>query len=97
MKSYITLNYAISQLERGSINKLVVVPNNSFVADSREIAAVPGGLLEKEYMHLGPLIDLMGSDSLEAKYAAGEVELMPISIARGRNLDNCIVWVNNRP
>lgn len=93
-KSWLTLNHAISQLEQGKAHKIVVVPNNSFVADSREIAAVPGGLLEKEFMHLGPLIDLLGAEELESRYNTGEIELMPISIARGRNLDNCIIFVS---
>jgi len=96
-KSYLILTYALSELQKGKYDRLIVVPNNSFVSDSREIAAVPGGLLEKEFMHLGPLIDLLGMDGL-MMYTQGahatRIEVMPVSIARGRNLENCLIWVN---
>ena len=93
-KSYLALNHALSLLENGTINKIVVVPNNSFVENAREIAAVPGDLLDKELMHLGPLIDLLGIDKLTELYSKGLIEIMPISIARGRNLERCLIWTN---
>lgn len=96
-KSYLTLTHAISLLEQGKVSKLVVVPNNSFVENTREVAAVPGGLLEKEFMHLGPLIDLMGMEELQNRYNRGEIEIMPISVARGRNIENSFIWVNKSP
>lgn len=96
-KSYLILTYALSELMKGKYDRLIVVPNNAFVSDSREIAAVPGGLLEKEYMHLGPLIDLLGMEGIAMftnNPKGGRIELMPISIARGRNLENTLVWVS---
>lgn len=91
-KSWLTLNYALSELEQGKINKIVVIPNNSFVSDSREIAALPGDLFDKELMHMGPLIDLVGVDQLARYWQKGEIEILPISVARGRNLENSFVW-----
>lgn len=41
-KSFLLINYALQELEKGNINKIVYVPNNSFNEDTREIGALPG-------------------------------------------------------
>lgn len=93
-KSFLCLSYALQELEKGNYSKIVIVPNNSFVADSREIAAVPGGLLEKEFMHLGPLIDILGIFEIEKMIDEDKLEIMPVAISRGRSLTDSIVYVS---
>jgi predicted ribonuclease YlaK len=93
-KSFLCLSYALQELQKGNYSKIVVVPNNSFVADSREIAAVPGGLLEKEFMHLGPLIDILGIFEIEKLIQEEKLEIMPVAISRGRSLTDSIVYVS---
>lgn len=93
-KSFLTINYAFQQLERGKIDKIVYVPNNAFTANSREIGALPGDLLEKEIIHMGSLVDIVGYDEIERRISEGTLELMPISLARGRNIENAIILVN---
>lgn len=41
-KSMLTINYALQELQKGSIDKIVYVPNNSFNKDSREVGTLPG-------------------------------------------------------
>lgn len=93
-KSFLTINYAFQQLERGKIDKIVYVPNNAFTANSREIGALPGDLLEKEIIHMGSLVDIVGYNEIERRINEGTLELMPISLARGRNIENAIILVN---
>lgn len=93
-KSMLTINYAFQQLERGKIDKIIYVPNNAFTANSREIGALPGDLLEKEIIHMGSLVDIVGYDEIERRISEGTLELMPISLARGRNIENAIILVN---
>ena len=94
-KTFLSLSYAMTMMNLGK--KLIVIPNNSFVSNAREVGTVPGDLIEKELMHLGPLIDLLTkSEALELMYD-NSIEVLPISLARGRNLENCIVWVNCSP
>lgn len=93
-KSFLTINYAFQQLERGIINKIVYVPNNSFVENSREIGALPGSLVEKEIIHMGTICDVIGREEAELRVMEGSLELMPISIARGRNIENSIILVS---
>ena len=93
-KSYITVNYALQQLEKGKIDKIVYVPNNAQTTDTREVAAIPGDLFQKESLFMGTLIDILGYDEIADRIANGTIELMPISLARGRNIENAIVLVN---
>lgn len=93
-KSFITVNFALQQLERGKIDKIVYVPNNAQTGDSREVAAVPGDLFAKESIYMGTLIDNLGIDEIGDRINNGTIELMPISLARGRNIENAIILVN---
>lgn len=93
-KSFLLINYALQQLEQGKINKIVYVPNNAFNENSREIGALPGDLLEKELIHMGPLVDIVGSMYVEQMVGRGEVEVVPVSVMRGRSFNNSIIIVN---
>lgn len=41
-KSFILNNYALQELEKGNINKIVYVPNNAFTENTMDIGALPG-------------------------------------------------------
>lgn len=88
------LNYALQELEKGRINKIVVVGNNSQTSDSRELGMLPGGVLEKEMVYLAGMLDIMGQFSIEEKVFKGQLEIAPMATIRGRNFENCIVYVN---
>lgn len=94
-KTKLLTSYALYQLMEGKINKIVFVPNNSIVENSRDLGTLPGDTFNKELSYLGPLVDIIG-DSIEVKrlYDENHIEIMPISLARGRNLENCIVIVS---
>lgn len=94
-KSYLMLNYLLGQIgNNGHYKKLIVIPNNSSVADSKEVGLLPGDILDKEMSFLGPLIDLLGPDRLREKMEREEIEVVPIAFARGRNWDNSLVFVS---
>ncbi len=87
-KSFLLINYALQELERGKIDKIVYVPNNAFNENSREIGSLPGDLLEKELIHMGTLVDIVGSIQVEEMVRKGIVEVVPVSIMRGRSFNN---------
>lgn len=93
-KSFITLNYALQELEKGRINKIVFVPNNSFVSNAREHGHEPGTATEKELAFLGTIIDIMGEHYVLDAIERGEIEVVPMAVMRGRNFDNAIILVN---
>jgi predicted ribonuclease YlaK len=88
------LSYALQELEKGNITKIVIVPNNSRVDGTRELAALPGGIFEKELSYTAALIDLLGIDRLRNMVEKEQIEILPMAVARGRNLVNSIVFVN---
>jgi|GEM_PF-2555040 len=90
-KSLLMMSYALQELEKGSIAKIVIVPNNSAVASTKELAALPGGIFEKELSYTATLIDLLGIDRLRKMVETEQIEILPMAVARGRNLINSIV------
>ena len=93
-KSFILTNFAFSQLEKGRINKIVYVPNNSIVENSRELGILPGDTIDKELVYMGPLLDLIGQDYTRGYIEDGKIEVVPLSVMRGRSFENSIVIVN---
>lgn len=91
-KSYLMLNYALTELEKGNITKLVFVPANAYVKDSFDIAALPGGLLEKQEHMLGPLIDIVGISKIRYLVVNDLIEVLPLATARGRSFTDSIVY-----
>lgn len=94
-KSYLLYSFALHELAKGSIEKIVIVPNNAQNENTRELGTLPGDIFSKEIVYMGQIIDIIG-DSIEVErlYNDGLIEIMPIAVARGRNLENCIVIVN---
>lgn len=93
-KSFLIVNYALQELEKGNINKIVYVPNNSFNADTREIGTLPGDLFEKESIHMGTLMDMIGPITVQEMVNREKIEIAPISTMRGRSFNNSIIIVN---
>ena len=94
-KSYLLYSFALHELAKGSIEKIVIVPNNAQNENTRDLGTLPGDIFSKEIVYMGQIIDIIG-DSIEVErlYNDGLIEIMPIAVARGRNLENCIVIVN---
>lgn len=94
-KTYLLMNYALQELQNGNIKKIVHISNNSQTKDTREIAALPGNLLEKEMPFVSVYIDYLGKkEALETFVSSGEIEIVPVGAARGRNFEDAIVFVN---
>lgn len=93
-KSISSISAALHMVEKGKKDKIIWVPNNSFTKDTREIGALPGSLYEKELIFMGTLVDLIGEMNIVRMMEEGKLEIVPISIMRGRNFNNSIILVN---
>lgn len=93
-KSFILNNFAIQELEREKISKIVYVPNNAFTQDTMEIGALPGEILAKVEGQIGPLIDLVGIDQVQRWIEQEQLEIVPMGFIRGRSFQNSIIIVN---
>ena len=93
-KSYLLNNYALQELERGHIDRIVYVPNNSYTENTVDLGALPGSLFEKTTGLIGPLVDLVGIDRITEMTTTDQLEIVPINYIRGRSFKNSIVIVN---
>ena len=93
-KSFCLHNYALEALENGDISRIIYVPNNSFNENTREVGTLPGELFDKELIHLGCWLDLIGYDRLRRYVEEEKIQIVPVSIARGRSFNDAIILVN---
>jgi PhoH-like ATPase len=93
-KSFILNNYAIQELEKEHIKKIIYVPNNAFTENTMDLGALPGELLSKIEGQIGPLIDLVGIDKVQNMIAMEQLEIVPMGFIRGRSFTDSIVIVN---
>lgn len=93
-KSFILNNYALQELEKEHIKKIVYVPNNAFTENTMDIGALPGELLAKIEGQIGPLIDLVGIDRVQDMMTKEQLEIVPMNSIRGRSFSDSIIIVN---
>lgn len=93
-KSILTNSYALQQLEKGDIRKIVFIPNNAYVRNSMEIGLLPGTSLDKTLPLVGPLLDIVGTDQINQLISMDQLEIIPMAYLRGRNFDDTIIIVN---
>lgn len=94
-KSFLMLNYILGNIGDGKkYKKLIVIPNNAGVANTREVGTLPGDLFEKEFGFLGPMIDLLGREQIRNMVMNEMIEIAPMSSVRGRNWEDCLVFVS---
>lgn len=93
-KSFILNNFALQELEKGNIRKIIYIPNNSYVEGSMELGFLPGTDIEKVIPSIGPLIDLVGKDFVNQMIMKEELEIVPLAYIRGRSFKDSIIIVN---
>ena len=93
-KSFILNNFALQELEKGNIRKIIYIPNNSYVEGSMELGFLPGTDIEKVTPSIGPLIDLVGKDFVNQMIMKEELEIVPLAYIRGRSFKDSIIIVN---
>lgn len=93
-KSYCVNNFALQELEHGRIKKIVYIPNNSYVANTIDIGALPGDVLDKSMGQIGPLIDLIGIDMVQKMISEETLEVVPMAYVRGRSFTDSLIIVN---
>lgn len=93
-KSFIVNNYALQELEKEEIKKIVYIPNNSYVEDAMELGYLPGSDIEKTIPGIGPLIDLVGLDHVNRMLSEETLEIVPLGYIRGRSFQDSIIIVN---
>lgn len=97
-KSLIALNYAMQQIERHKVDKLICFVNPIGTLNSAKIGYLPGTKDEKILeSQIGTMLASKLGDKfqVESMIANNQLELLPFSNLRGIDTTgtNCIVWV----
>ena len=93
-KSYILTNYALQELDKEHIKKIIYIPNNAFVANAMEIGHLPGTQTEKTLGLMGPILDILGIDRVQRYVEDEKIEIVPMAYLRGRSFLDSIIIVN---
>lgn len=92
-KTFIAGTRAADQLRQRRINKVVITRPN--VPSGRSLGFFPGTLEEKIAPWVAPLTEAMkermGAGAFEIALKAGDIEIVPFEVMRGRTFKNCLV------
>lgn len=92
-KTYLAVVYAVMQLKRGQIQKIILT--RPAVEAGESLGFLPGDLKEKVDPYLRPLYDalydMLGVEGTNALIDKQVVEIAPLAYMRGRTLENAVV------
>lgn len=92
-KTYLAVAYAISQLKKGIVKKIVLA--RPAVEAGESLGFLPGDLKEKIDPYLRPLYDaledMLPSDQLRSYVEKNVIEIVPLAYMRGRTLNNSYI------
>lgn len=92
-KTYLAVVYAVSQLKKGNVKKIVLT--RPAVEAGESLGFLPGDLKEKVDPYLRPLYDALydtlGQENTERYLEKGIIEIAPLAYMRGRTLEEAFV------
>lgn len=92
-KTMSMLAQAIELLNKGVFQKIVYVRNNINVKDTMELGSLPGGVVDKIYPYLMPMVDQLGSQIILDDYIEkGKIEPVHLGFLRGRDLRHSLIY-----
>ena len=95
-KTYVTAGVAAELFSGNHINKIVLTRPS--VGVDEEHGFLPGNLGDKFEPWAAPFVsvlkDLLGADVYQKAVNAGEIEVVPVGMLRGRSFDNALVLLD---
>ncbi|WP_019892826.1 PhoH family protein [Allobaculum stercoricanis] len=92
-KTYLAVAYAVDQLKRGKIEKIILT--RPAVEAGESLGFLPGDMKEKVDPYLRPLYDalneMLGAETVERYQEKEIIEIAPLAFMRGRTLNDAIV------
>ena len=93
-KSMFAITWGTHQLQLGKFNKIVFVKNNLDVKGAGKLGILPGDEIDKQYPWLRQIEDHLGTQLFEQYLDDGRIEPTHLSTLRGRDLKNCLIYVD---
>ena len=95
-KTWIAVGFAVSLLERGVVEKLIVT--RPAVEAGEHLGFLPGDMREKVDPYLRPIFDALGDfmdqRQIERGLLTGVIEVAPLAFMRGRTLSNACILLD---
>ena len=95
-KTYVTATYAADLYTMKEIDKIVIT--RPHVAVGKELGFLKGDLQEKTMPWALPVLDVLekhlGKGTVETGIKAGNIEMAPLALMRGRSFDNAFIIVD---
>lgn len=92
-KTYLAVAYAVDQLKRGKIEKIILT--RPAVEAGESLGFLPGDMKEKVDPYLRPLYDalneMLGLETVEKYVEKQVIEIAPLAFMRGRTLNDAVV------
>ncbi len=93
-KTFVSVSYAMEQLQAGQINKIVIT-RPMVAVDDKQFGALPGTVLQKSMPWLMPIVDVMhkymSPKQVDAMMEKNIIEICPLLYMRGRSFENCLI------
>ena len=90
-KSFLAVSVGVTMLMEKKIDRVIL--SRPAVEAGEKLGFLPGDMKEKVDPYLRPLYDalyeLFGTEKIDKKIEAGEIEIAPLAFMRGRTLKNC--------
>jgi len=90
-KTMILVAAGLEALNHGKFEKIIWIRNNVDVANTKDLGALPGEVIDKLLPFLGPFIDHCGENKVRTMINKGSLLVEPLQSLRGRNFKNSLI------
>ena len=90
-KTMILVSAGLEALNHGKFEKIIWIRNNVDVANTKDLGALPGEVIDKLLPFLGPFIDHCGENKVKTMITKGSLLVEPLQSLRGRNFKNSLI------
>lgn len=93
-KSYIATAWALSKVQHGDFDKVVVLRNNPELVGTKSFGFLPGATDAKLLWLSGHIRNSVTQEDYEHMCACGEIELFPLNFIRGKSWEKSILYLS---
>ena len=90
-KTLLLVTAGLEALDTNRFERIVWIRNNTDVANTKDLGALPGEVNDKLLPYLGPFIDHAGQAKVDCMLRNGKIVIEPLQSLRGRNFENTLI------
>lgn len=90
-KTLLLVTAGLEALDTTRFDRIVWIRNNTDVANTKDLGALPGEVNDKLLPYLGPFIDHAGQAKVDCMLRNGKIVIEPLQSLRGRNFERTLI------